>query len=68
MQYVATLDPVKVAKRAAELGLVISDGTDYYYDKNYKNNAIRLGFASLNTTELQEAVDILKRAITDVLG
>jgi GntR family transcriptional regulator/MocR family aminotransferase len=68
IQYIDILDPVKVAKRAAELGLVISDGTDYYYDKNFKNNGIRLGFASLDTTELQDAVDILKRAILDVLG
>lgn len=63
INYINKHDPVRVAENAAELGLTVSNGIDYYHDKNFKNYAVRLGFASLNTTELKDAVDLLKKAI-----
>lgn len=49
-----------VAARAAEMNLFMNDGTSYITGKtNY--NALRIGFASLNEKELQEAVSILVR-------
>ncbi|TWJ00723.1 GntR family transcriptional regulator/MocR family aminotransferase [Mucilaginibacter frigoritolerans] len=63
INYINKHDTAKVAEKAAEMGLSISNGLDYYHDKNFKNHAIRLGFASLNHSELKEAVDILKKAI-----
>ena len=63
INYINKHDPIRVAENAAELGLTVSNGIDYYHDKNFKNYAVRLGFASLNTTELKDAVDLLKKAI-----
>jgi GntR family transcriptional regulator/MocR family aminotransferase len=57
------LDPAQVAQQAAGLGLTVSDGRSYYYDKAYKHHSVRLGFASLTPTELEEAVGLLKRAV-----
>ncbi len=63
INYINKHEPVRVAENAAELGLTISNGADYYHDKTFKNYSVRLGFASLNTDELKDAVEILKRAI-----
>jgi GntR family transcriptional regulator/MocR family aminotransferase len=52
-----------VSEKAAEMGLSISTGRDYYYNNNDNPGFIRLGFASLNLKELEEGVGRLKRAI-----
>lgn len=57
------IDPVRVAENASEMGLTISSGKDYYHDKTNWQPSIRLGFASLNSEELFEAVILLKKAI-----
>ena len=49
------------------MGLSISSGLDYYYDPNYRNQSIRVGFASLNEAEMNEAVSIWKKAIDKVI-
>ena len=48
-----------LATRASSMGLLINDGS--YYNGSAKN-ALRLGFASLREKEMEEAVEILKRA------
>ena len=63
VNYLHGIDPLKVAQKAAELGLTISDGMDYYHDKKVKSSSIRLGFASLNAKEMESAVAIFGRAI-----
>jgi GntR family transcriptional regulator/MocR family aminotransferase len=51
-----------VARRAAEHGLSMSDGSTYNYgNENY--NALRIGFASLNEKEIEESVSILKKVM-----
>jgi DNA-binding transcriptional MocR family regulator len=53
----------KVAQAAGEMGLTVSNGRDYYHDKTIKHSFVRLGFASLNAKEMEEAVVILKKAV-----
>ena len=57
------LNLAKVAQKSAELGLWINNGSRYYHNKRTTGNSTRLGFASLNQKEMEEAVDILKTAI-----
>jgi GntR family transcriptional regulator/MocR family aminotransferase len=66
MNYNHGIDPVKVAQKASELGLSISAGQDYYHDRSNKCNSVRIGFASLNEQELEDAVVILSKAIKKV--
>lgn len=64
-QYLNGLSAKAVSQKAAEMGLSVSDGSGYYH--NYDNTSfIRLGFASLNLKELDEGVEILKRAIEKI--
>ena len=63
VEYLNGLKPQEVAAKAATMGLTISKGTDYFHDPAYPNNGIRLGFASLNLKELEQAVEILAKAI-----
>lgn len=63
MEYLNGLKPAEVAAKAATMGLTISNGTDYYHDPAYLHNHVRIGFASLNPKELEQAVDILKNAV-----
>ncbi|MEM9930937.1 MAG: PLP-dependent aminotransferase family protein [Bacteroidota bacterium] len=50
---------VRASKRAYQMGLSFSDGSQYPGDRN----GTRLGFASMNEEELEEAVRILGKAI-----
>ncbi|GAB3928984.1 PLP-dependent aminotransferase family protein [Larkinella terrae] len=61
------LKPAEVAERASVLGLTVSDGSTYFHDKTVPHHSVRLGFASLNASELEEAVGILKKAIQKLL-
>ncbi|MDP9079415.1 MAG: PLP-dependent aminotransferase family protein [Bacteroidota bacterium] len=63
MEYLNGLKPHEVSAKAATMGLNISDGRGYFHDPNYQNIGIRVGFASLNPKELEQAVEILKNAI-----
>ncbi len=64
MEYLNGVDARVVAEKAAEMGLTINNGGDYFYnDPSQKHSFLRLGFASLNPKELAEGVDILGRAI-----
>lgn len=58
-------DLKKVSPRALEKGLVIKDGTSYDTGR-IKYNAVRLGFASLDLKEQQQAVGILKEVLDRV--
>jgi GntR family transcriptional regulator/MocR family aminotransferase len=66
INYLHGIEPSKVAQKAAELGLTVNTGTDYYHDKKTRNNSVRLGFASLNAKEMEDAVTILGKAIKKV--
>lgn len=50
-------------QQAQKLGLGISDGIEYWHVKSNRINAVRLGFASLNEKEMEEAVGLLKKAV-----
>jgi GntR family transcriptional regulator/MocR family aminotransferase len=63
VEYLNGLKPHEVAAKAATMGLTISNGTDYFYDPAHPNNGIRLGFASLNIKEMEQAVEIWARAV-----
>jgi len=63
MEYLNGVDARVVAEKAAEMGLIINKGEDYFYDKTINHSFVRLGFASLNPKEMEEGVDILSRAI-----
>ena len=54
-----------VSAAASRLGLGIGTGDDYWHDAKRRadGNAIRLGFASLNEKEMEEAVGLLKKAM-----
>src|SRR5262249_39146850 len=62
-QYLNGIRPEKVAEKAAEMGLTVSNGSGYYHDESYPSSCIRLGFASLNLPEMEEGVEILTKAI-----
>lgn len=67
MKYLNGVDARVVAEKAAEMGLIINKGEDYFYDKTVNHSFVRLGFASLNPKEMEEGVDILSRAIDKAL-
>ncbi|MCP4441587.1 MAG: PLP-dependent aminotransferase family protein [Aureispira sp.] len=54
-----SIDLIKTAQKALKKGLYFSDGQNYAPNAN----ATRLGFASMNEKELEQAVDILKKSI-----
>jgi GntR family transcriptional regulator/MocR family aminotransferase len=66
MKYLHGINAVDVARKAAEMQLTVSNGSDYFYNSD-NQSFIRLGFASLNTKELEQGVDILKKAVDKVL-
>lgn len=51
-----------VAERALKKGLIIRNGKDYDTEK-VKYNSVRLGFASLNFSEQEKAVEILRTCL-----
>ena len=55
-----------VALNAAKLGLKISDGRNYFFQPNVTmpHHFIRIGYCSLNETEMAGAIDIWKQALT----
>lgn len=65
MQYLNGLNAKAIAAKAAEMGLSVSDGEDYFA-RSVNTEFIRLGFASLNLKEQEEGVGILKRAVGKV--
>jgi len=54
-----------VALNAAKLGLSISDGSNYFFqpDISLPHDFIRIGYCSLDETEMAAAIDIWKRAL-----
>jgi GntR family transcriptional regulator/MocR family aminotransferase len=63
MKYLNGLKPKDVAEKAATMGLAISAGKDYYHDKTFESQHIRIGFASMNLREMEQATEILTRAV-----
>jgi len=52
----------EISARAADHGLMISDGRMYDVDGHHFN-ALRIGFASMNEKELEETVGLLKKSV-----
>lgn len=52
-----------IAAAASRLGLGMSNGDEYWHDAKRGGDAVRLGFASLNEKEMDEAVGILKKVL-----
>ena len=63
LEYLNGLKPNEVAAKASVMGLTISNGSGYFHDPAYPNSCVRIGFASLNPKELEQAVEILKNAV-----
>lgn len=63
VKYLNGLDTAAVSKKAAEMGLSVSTGSDYWYANDHNHTFVRLGFASLNSKEMEDAVEILGKAI-----
>jgi len=55
-------DMVQVSKKAYAKGLIIRDGTAYDTPAR-RYNSVRMGFASLDLNEQEQAIGILKKAI-----
>jgi GntR family transcriptional regulator/MocR family aminotransferase len=53
----------EIQAAAARLGVGMGNGEDYWHDEKRRENAVRLGFASLNEKEMEEAVGILKKVV-----
>ncbi len=68
VKYLNGLDTAAVSQKAAEMGLSISSGSDYWYHSDENRTFIRLGFASLNLKEQEDAVGILGRAVRKITG
>lgn len=51
-----------VAQQASPLGLFINDGS-FYNSGGVNYNSLRMGFASLNEKEMEEAVRVLRRVV-----
>ncbi|WP_426668919.1 PLP-dependent aminotransferase family protein [Mucilaginibacter sp. McL0603] len=66
MKYLNNLNAASVSEKAAEMGLSLSNGSDYFYN-NDNHSFIRLGFASLNLKELEEGVGILNKAVNKLI-
>ncbi|MDO6434867.1 PLP-dependent aminotransferase family protein [Flavitalea sp. BT771] len=62
-QYTGRTTARAVAEQARRMGLYVSTGEEYYHTPPPRPNAVRLGFASMNEKEMEEAVGILKKAI-----
>jgi GntR family transcriptional regulator/MocR family aminotransferase len=65
-QYLQHIQPKQVAEKASVLGLTLSNGTGYYQQEKDNPGFVRLGFASMNVKELEQAVDILAAAIAAI--
>ncbi|HJP63692.1 MAG TPA: PLP-dependent aminotransferase family protein, partial [Mucilaginibacter sp.] len=61
-KYQGELNAPSISRHAAAMGLSINDGSDYYHATPDQTH-VRIGFASLNLKELEQAVDILNRAV-----
>ncbi len=53
----------EIQAAAARLGVGMGNGEDYWHDPKRRENAVRLGFASMNEKELEEAVGVLKKVV-----
>ncbi len=56
-------DVKTIALNAQKLGLGMGNGNDYWHQPPTGVNGVRLGFASLNEKEMEEAVASLKKAV-----
>ena len=54
-----------VALNAEKLGLKISDGRNYFFQPNVSmpHDFVRIGYCSLNETEITHAIDISNQAL-----
>lgn len=67
IKYLNKLNAFDVSQKAATMGLTVNNGKDYFYSSSGSNQFVRLGFASLNPKELENAVGILSGAIKKLM-
>lgn len=62
------ISAMAVAKNAGKLGLNISDGNNYFFQPNTSmpRDFVRIGFCSLDETEMAAAIDIWRQALTPI--
>jgi GntR family transcriptional regulator/MocR family aminotransferase len=53
------IDLIKLSGDALQKGLYIDDG-NFYKNESFSTNALRMGFASINETEIVKALGVLK--------
>ncbi|QNK64451.1 PLP-dependent aminotransferase family protein [Pedobacter sp. PAMC26386] len=63
IKYLNDIKPNDVAEIASFMGLSISNGSAYFEDPQKQHPHIRMGFASLNLKEMEEAIGILAKAV-----
>jgi len=56
------IDLIKMSDHASKSGLHISNG-NFYRNESFFSNGLRMGFASLDENEMQEAFGILKKVL-----
>ncbi|WP_129713590.1 PLP-dependent aminotransferase family protein [Pedobacter sp. SYP-B3415] len=66
-EYLNGVKPARVAEIAFEMGLNIGNVADYFSNNPRPQPFVRLGFASMNESELKDAVSILARAYDKAL-
>ena len=57
-------DVMEITKRARKLGLVIPSGSIHDKVSSTKLNSTRMGFAMVNESEIEQSIDILKKAVS----
>lgn len=60
-RFIGGLGVREISAAASRLGLAMADGEEYWHVRPGRINGVRLGFASLNEREMEEAVGILKK-------
>ncbi|RYY59642.1 MAG: PLP-dependent aminotransferase family protein [Chitinophagaceae bacterium] len=63
LEYKNGVDRQVVTREAAKMGLTIGSGCEHFQDPHFTHNFARIGFASMNVNELEQAVGILAKAI-----
>ena len=64
--YKPGISAVAVARSAEKLGLKLSDGSNYFFQASVPRQGefVRMGYCSLNPTEMASAINIWKKALT----
>jgi GntR family transcriptional regulator / MocR family aminotransferase len=65
-QFDSTISLIDLAQKASALGMNINNGSNYHWQE-VPVNAARLGFASIDETEMEQGLGVLKKLIKNKL-